>query len=59
MSDKYKLRLMHIIGCIKNNYISEIEGYNSILKLIRDSENDTETITIDVWLILIVVLVTI
>ena len=48
MSDKYKLRLMHIIGCIKNNYISEIEGYNSILKLIRDSENDTETITIDI-----------
>jgi len=48
MSDKYKLRLMHIIGYIKNNYISEMEGYNSILKLIRDSENDTETITIDV-----------
>ena len=48
MTDKYKLKLMHIIGCINNNYISEIEGYNSILKLIRDSENDTETITIDV-----------
>ena len=48
MSDKYRFKLMHIIGCVKKNYISEIEGYNSILKLIRDSENDTETITIDV-----------
>ncbi len=48
MSDKYRLKLIHIIGCVKKNYISEIEGYNSILKLIRDSENDAETITIDV-----------
>mgnify|MGYP000051814438 FL=1 len=48
MSDKYRLKLMHIIGCVKKNYISEIEGYNAILKLIRDSENNKDTITIDV-----------